>query len=128
MRSQYVLSPAQVKVLQAMGSGYEFSPAEIAVLSRLLPAQVLGAINALESMRLVTSSYPITGRTGERLLTLTGEGQSVARALAKYRGDPPVGAVIPLPSGSMFSGWFTSGPIVGSGTPHVLVGPDKVVD
>jgi DNA-binding MarR family transcriptional regulator len=125
MRSQYVLSPTQARILQAMVGRYELSPAEIAVDTRLLPSQVMPAIDALEKMGLVSSSYPITGRTGERLLTLTGEGQSVAQALAHYRGAPPVGAVVPLPSGSMFSGWLTSGPIVGSGTPHVLVGPDN---
>jgi DNA-binding MarR family transcriptional regulator len=123
MRSQYALSLTQAKILQAMSDSYELSPAEIAVHARLLPNDVAPAIEALETMGIVSSS-PITGRTGERLVTLTGEGQAVARALAQYRGAPPVGAVVPLPSRSMFSRWFKSAPIVGSGTPHVLVGPD----
>jgi DNA-binding MarR family transcriptional regulator len=125
MRHQYVLSLTQVKVLQAMGEGDALSRAEIAVHSRLLPSQVMPAIDALAALGLVSSSNPGTGREGEHLLTLTGEGQSVARALAQYRGVPPAGAVVPLPGSSLFSGWLTSGPIVGSGTPHVLVTSDK---
>jgi DNA-binding MarR family transcriptional regulator len=122
MVSRYLLTPTQTKVLRALAQAAELSPAEVAVEARLLPTQVIPALDALERMRLIASVYPITARTGERLLSLTSEGQAVLRALAPFRGTPPVGTVLPL-SGSSFSGSGLLGvsPIVGSGGPHAEI-------
>src|SRR5437660_9518928 len=124
METRYTLNLNQVKILRAIAEAFELSPPEIAVNSRLLPNQVVTALNALEQVSLISSYYPVTGRTGERLVNLTTEGRAVARALSQFEGTPPVGAAVPLPSRSLFSGWLTPGPIVGSGTPHVLVADD----
>ena len=97
MEARYVLTPNQVSVLRALSEGVvELSTAEIAVYARLLPNQVAAALAELERLGLV-NSWPITGRTGERLSALTNEGQTILRGLAQFRGTPPLGTVVQLP-------------------------------
>src|ERR1019366_7077252 len=107
MESKHVLTPSQVAVLRALKVGIvELSPAEVAVYARLLPNQVDAALPVLESRGLVSSWHPITGRTGQLSVVMTGEGQTVLSALAQFRDIPPVGTIVQLPRPfPSFSSW-----------------------
>ncbi len=113
MTERYALNADQIAVLRALGAGIvELSPVEVAVAARLLPHQAHTALAALERLGLASSWIPVTGRTGERLFVLSGEGQSVFHALSQFRGTPPVGAIVRLPRPfPSISGWrFGQGP------------------
>jgi hypothetical protein len=107
MEEYYKLTPTQVAVLRSLSEGIvEVSETEVAVGARLLPDQARIALGALERLGLVNSWVPVTGRTGDHLYVLTGEGQAVSRALAQYRGTPAVGTVVRMPRPT-FSGWLS---------------------
>ena len=85
----------------------ELSMPKVAVGARLLPHEANSA-PAPRCLGLVSSWFPVTGRTGEHLFALTGEGQNVYHALTERKSTPPVGTVVrlrrPFPS---FAGWLS---------------------
>jgi hypothetical protein len=127
MDTEYPLTLTQAKVLRALGKTGEMSAAEIAVHARLMPQQVNAAVAALEKVRFVNFWVTKAGQTGQRIVALTSEGQTVQRALSQFPDAPPVGTIVAVQhTPSVFSGWV-SGQMGGSGVAHVLVTPDEVV-
>jgi hypothetical protein len=111
MAERYTLSPTKLAVLRALEeAAVEVSPNEVAVTGRLLPNQARTALIQLEAIGLVRSPIPATGRTDENepVFVLNSEGKSVSRAIAQFKGTPPVGTILQInrPFYS-FSEWFS---------------------
>jgi hypothetical protein len=97
MAERYELNPDLIHALRALRErGTEASTSEVAVSAQLLPTEAREALEKLTALKLV-NSWP-TGRSGHLAYALTDQGQAVCHALDSYRGTPPVGTVLPIPS------------------------------
>ncbi len=134
MGSCYTLTLTQTKILQSLAETPELTANELAVQTRSLPSRLAPAVAELEHMGLVSSSQQGADPNQEQVVHLAPEGHTVARVLAQFRGTPPVGSVVPLPSGSFgplsslgsfLTGRKKSGSPGSSRAAHVLVAADR---